>query len=91
MLWVVGYLVSGIVAVIFMAIYIMVILPHVCGYVIDDWMDFCLEYLKCDQSKLENCIGTVLTMILWPLKIVWISCELIPAMLDAYEAQFEKD
>ena len=91
MLWMVGYLVSGVVAVVVTVIYGMVMLPYICSYEIEDWMDFYLEYLESDQTKLEDCIGTVLTMLLWPLKIVWMFTDVMPTMLDTYEAQFEKD
>lgn len=90
MLGMVGYLASSFVAIFVAVVYIMFVLPYRCGYEIGDWIDFCLEYVNVDQSKLENCIWTVVTMFLWPLKIVWIFCELIPAMLNAYDAQFEK-
>ncbi len=89
MLWMVGYLVAGIVAVVVTVVYSMVIVPYVCGYETEDWMDFFLEYLENDQSKLDNCIGASLTMFLWPLKIVWFLCDIVPAMLDAYDARLE--
>ena len=91
MLWMVGYLVAGIVAIIATAIYVVVVIPYTCGYEFEDWTDFFLEYFEVDQSKLENCIGIVLTMILWPIKIVWMLCDVIPTSVNTYDAQFEED
>ena len=91
MLYLVWYLVAGVVAVIGTVFYGMVILPYACGYELEDWMDYFMECLDTDQSKLENCIGVALTVFLWPLKITWLLCDAIPEMSNNYEAQFEED
>ena len=94
MFWLVGYELAGVVAIIIMALYITVVLPYVCGYELDDWLDYVNEYLDADQfkqSKLEDCIGVALTLFLWPLKIMWLLCKFVPDMLNTYEAQFQED
>lgn len=91
MLWMVGYVAFGFIAIVMTVIYGMVILPYICGYETEDWMDFFTKYLEDDQSIVEDCVGVVKTMFLWPLKIVWLVHDVIPDMINTYEARFKEE
>ena len=94
LLWMTGYLVAGAAAIICFAVYSIAILPFVCKYEADEWCEFFVGFLEgyaSLQSKLDNCSGWLYTIFLWPLKIIWLFCHIIPHAVNMYEAQFEKD
>lgn len=95
MLWVLGYLVAGVVAIIISGVYGWIILPYVCDYDVYDWYSFLSACLEDDEdyssSKFEGIMGLVYVVVLWPLAIASIFCEILPAAVSTYEEQFEND
>lgn len=94
MLYLVGYLVSGAVTFVGVVIYIVCVLPYTCCYDMDDWNEFFLRYMKelsGDQSRFEDLLGWMYLIFLWPLKMTWLLCDIIPNAVSMYETQFKKD
>lgn len=92
MLYLIGYWVSGVVAGIGAVIYVVGILPYTCCYNLDDWNKLLLEYLKelnRGQSRFDDMLGRLYTIFLWPLKVTWLLCDVIPNVVSMYDAQFK--
>lgn len=94
MLYLVWYLVAGIIATLIVSVAGVIIVPSIIGYDLDLWIDLlqqCLEDEVADQTWFENILGIVIFITAWPIKIVYMIGCFLPEVAASYEFWYENE
>ena len=85
--WIVGYLALGAASILCAVLCGMFLIPHVCDYVLDDWIDLFADYMEIcaeNQSKGDRIVGVLITALAWPLSIGLYNYVVIPRLVRLY-------
>ena len=87
-----GYVITGFIAIFGWVAWFLVATPVRNEYDLDHWLDHSTEALHevldeliGPQTRMEDVIGAIITMFTWPVKLVWISREVYPRIVERYE------
>lgn len=83
-----GYVFTGAIAIIGSFTWFMMATPKRNGYDLDHWIDHCcdlVDEIMGPQTRMQDVLGTIITAVAWPVKVVRLVLEVYPEVVERYE------